>query len=412
MAQPVASSYSVAAGQPIFAGRARTGFGAGATLGGVSAGGSLAPNASSAFGAGAALGAVSAGGTLAGYSLPTWLSGSSTFDWIDIPGSTLAGSAAGIGSTPGDINSAACALTAYSGIAVNGSEILLVATGGHNDSSDNGVRGIDLAANSPAWVLRKASDWNGSESNIQYYASGSPASAHRHRSTHWVPQRNRMMLFAQRASAGGSANTYFNTEGFNLGTNAWVTPGTYANALSGMGCYDPASGKAYGSGGSGQFYVWTEASDTHALTATGWDYMPTMAFDTARGQVFCMVWGDGEAGGTGTKAYVVNASGTTRTAITLTGAGATAFATATPDYGTMVYDPQVDCLWWWDGASRQLFKIVPDGSTTWACTVQTITGTLPVVRGNAFSRMEYASALKGLVFMQSGAYPLKFVRTA
>lgn len=341
-----------------------------------------------------------------------WLSGAALFAAVAIPGSTLAGSPAGIGSTPGDINSAACALTAYSGISIKDTEILLIATGGHNDSSDNGVRGIDLAANSPTWVLRKASDWNGTESNVQYYASGSPASAHRHRSTHWVPQRGRMMLFVQRASAGGSAITFFNVEGFNLGTNTWVAPATYANALAAISCYDPTSGKGYGSGGSGQFYVWTESTDTHAQTASGWDYMPTMAFDSTRGQVFCMVWGDGEAGGTGTKAYVVNAAGTTRTAITLTGAGATAFAAAAPNYGSMVYDPQVDCFWWWDGASKQLFKIVPDGTATWACTVQTLTGVTPANRGNSFSRMAYVPALKGLAIMQTAANDMVFVRTA
>lgn len=411
MATPVASSYTVAAGQPIFAGRSRVGFGVGATLGALLAGGSLVPNAS-AFGTGAALGAVAASGSLAGYVLPTWLSGSSTFDWIDIPNSTMAGSPAGLGSSPGNTSSAACTLTAYSGVSVKDAEILLIATGGHNNSSDNGVRGIDLAANSPAWVLRKASDWNGSEANVQYYASGSPASAHRHRSTHWITQRSRMMLFAQRASAGGSANTYFNTEGFSLSTNAWVTPGTFTNAQSMIGCYDPVGGKGYGSGGGGQFYVWTESTDTHTQTATGWDYMPTMAFDSTRSQVFCMVWGDGEAGGSGTKAYKINAAGTSRTAITLTGAGATAFSSAAPSYGTMVYDPVVDCFWWWEGVSRQLFKIVPDGTTSWVCTVQSITGTLPVVRDNDFSRMEYVAPLKGLAFLQSAAYSMKFVRTA
>ena len=101
----------------------------------------------------------------------------------------------------------------------------------------------------------------------------------------------------------------------------------------------------------------------------------------------------------------------TVTNITLTGAGATAFASAAPSYGTMVYDPVVDCFWWWDGASRQLFKIAPDAGTSWACTVQSISGTQPVAAQYSFSRMEYVAELGGLVFMPTGVHPMHFVRT-
>lgn len=64
MVQPVASSYSVGAGQPIYGGRTRAQFTAGATLGAQVAGGTL--SALGTFAAGATLGAVVAGGSLAG----------------------------------------------------------------------------------------------------------------------------------------------------------------------------------------------------------------------------------------------------------------------------------------------------------------------------------------------------------
>jgi len=60
---PVASSYSVAAGQPIYAGRLRSGFVAGAVLAAVVAAGALSAPVS-AFGAGAGLRATVAGGGL------------------------------------------------------------------------------------------------------------------------------------------------------------------------------------------------------------------------------------------------------------------------------------------------------------------------------------------------------------
>jgi hypothetical protein len=59
---PVASSYSVSAGQPIYAGRLRSGFVAGAVLAALAAGGTLALQG--AFGAGAGLTPTRAGGTL------------------------------------------------------------------------------------------------------------------------------------------------------------------------------------------------------------------------------------------------------------------------------------------------------------------------------------------------------------
>lgn len=63
MVAPVASSYSVSAGQPIYAGRLRSGFVAGALLAGVVAAGVMSAPVS-AFGAGAALRATVAGGLL------------------------------------------------------------------------------------------------------------------------------------------------------------------------------------------------------------------------------------------------------------------------------------------------------------------------------------------------------------
>lgn len=62
MVAPVASSYTVATGQPIYGGRFASGFGSGAVLGGMRAGGALATPG--AFVAGATLGGVIASGSL------------------------------------------------------------------------------------------------------------------------------------------------------------------------------------------------------------------------------------------------------------------------------------------------------------------------------------------------------------
>lgn len=72
MVAPVASSYSVGAGQPVYGGRLRSGFVAGALLGATVAGGALAQQ--SGFAGGAALAPAAAGGVLA--ALPVVPSGS------------------------------------------------------------------------------------------------------------------------------------------------------------------------------------------------------------------------------------------------------------------------------------------------------------------------------------------------
>lgn len=87
MAAPVSSTYSVAAGQPIYAGRQRSGFGAGALLGALVAGGGL--SALPSFAAGSTLGAVAAGGTLQGR--PAWVAAMTLNTWAQVPaGNTLA----------------------------------------------------------------------------------------------------------------------------------------------------------------------------------------------------------------------------------------------------------------------------------------------------------------------------------
>jgi hypothetical protein len=345
--------------------------------------------------------------------LPTWLT-ANPFVWNEIPTSTLAGSAAGIGSTPGDATAQTTRLLAFSGISKRKAEVWTIATGGHNDNADNGARMLDISADSPAWTYPKASDWNGSENTVAYYASGSPASRHSHRSTFWVPQRSRFLLVGCRATWGGSAASFNDVASFNPATSAYDPQGTRAAPICAINAFDPVTGIGLGSytSSGGQIVRFNATADTHTITAGGSiGYMPTGAYDSKRGEFYYLGWGDGEAGGSGVVSRKVSSSGATVTNITLTGTGATAFAAAAPSYGTMVYDPVVDCYWWWDGVSRQLFKIVPTSSTSWACTVQTISGTPPVVAQYSFSRMEYIAELGGLVFMPTGAHPLQFVRT-
>lgn len=354
--------------------------------------------------------AASGGGVYAGIAgAPSWVDG--LFAWSEIPGSTLAGSPAGLGSAPGDAGSPANALVAFSGITIRGDELHLVAVGGHMNSADNGVRRLRLGVNSPAWELRRASDWNGSEMLVAYYASGSPASRHTYRNVHWVPQLNRFMLLGSRYVYGNPGTSFLAVAGYDPVANAYDPAGTYADCLGAISAFDPVSGIGIGCRPNvgGQIVKWVAATDTHTQPIAAPAYLSCFAYDSDRLEWFGLAWGDGEAGGSVINSYKVDRDVTTATAITLAGAGVAAFAAATPTDCTMVYDSRVGRYFLWEGASRQLFKIVPNATATWTMTVQAISGTPPPVREYDFSRMEVTPW--GLVFMPSGIGPLFHVRT-
>ncbi len=99
MVAPVASSYSVAAGQPIYGGRLRAGvFAAGATLGGVSAGGGLA--VPGRFTAGATLASVIGGGAFVSGDITATPAPAAI---LNESGSTSIRGSGGMGFRPGDI---------------------------------------------------------------------------------------------------------------------------------------------------------------------------------------------------------------------------------------------------------------------------------------------------------------------
>jgi hypothetical protein len=94
---PVASSYSVAAGQPIFAGRVRSGFVGGARLGSVVAGGAMAAPVS-AFAGGAVLRGTVAGGVMEAPAVPFAVRTDANWTWFNKPEACRVGNLLYVGS--------------------------------------------------------------------------------------------------------------------------------------------------------------------------------------------------------------------------------------------------------------------------------------------------------------------------
>lgn len=357
--------------------------------------------------------------------VPTWLANQPTMKWVTIPNSTMAGSPAGIGSTPGDSTSTVVKLSSFSTLTVLRGTLRTVTAGGHMDSPDNGVRAFNSLADSPNWVLERASDHNGSEQLVAYYASGSPASRHTYRSQFFVPQRNRIMSFGARYVYGNPGTTFSKTSGYNPVGFTFDSAATHPDPLvtladgttvvgASVAAFDPVSGIGMGCipNGGGQITRYDAATNTYSRPGSAPAYGTSWAFDSKRQKFTTINWGDGTSGGSSITAFSVGLTGTSPATITVSGPGLAAFTAAHPVDCVVHYDPINDVFWMWDGVSGQVFKFTPDsGGTNLTVTVQAMSGTAPGAVTQFYSRSEFVPEVPMLVVMNSAGDPMKAVRT-
>lgn len=405
MAAPVASSYAVAAGQPIYAGKHRSGFPRGATLAAVVAGGFFGQNPA-LFAAGPTLGAVVASGALVGYAPPAWSSGQSVGAWRAISGTAFP-----YGNS---------IINAWGILVQRGTQLISPANGGHEDSSDNGVYDIDVADDAPTWGTLAAPSASGDRlSSVNYYADGKPTSRHGYHHAFWVPQRGRVILAAGYGNYSVTSTSDIDVvDGFNPDTGLWDAAGTWATLGFSRGqgqALDPATGDIWTNGG----WRWTQATNTWALvsgqTVSGGGLRQPVVFDTQRGQFFNLQIGDNWGSGTTVYASTINTTTLVRTSITLTGTGASQFATDQGPYAGMCYDEANDRFLWYAGnVAGRVYVITPNGTTTWDISILSATGdSLPAAPGAGINgRLRYME-IAGMPYVvcmpsaTSGLYALK-----
>lgn len=386
------------------------------------AAGSLGVNAAAMSGA-LTLDDVSAAGSMSGLILPAWMSGKAVGEWFQISGTELAGSAGAPGSTSGDTaSSAAKRVYAYCGMAVKDSELWLLANGGHNDYSGNEVSSIDLAQDTPAWELR-ASKSPTPAADVRYYADGKPSARHTYWYNHWVPQRNRLMMFGNRFAWGTPVSFSDQVDGFNPDTDTWDAEGTWAAGSGYCTCVDPTTGNAYAGGTS--LVKWTQATDSWGTVATygSSQVYGQLAFDATRNQLFNLAIGDafGYGGGVVT-AYKIDPSTGARTAITFNAsAGKTAFDALAAANGALTpalsYNADLDVFYYYNGwgASNRarIFVITPNSGAVWDIAVLPVSGVTPVESLNGvMNKFQYVSALRGCVLLAQGVQDIYFIRTS
>jgi hypothetical protein len=353
---------------------------------------------------------------------PAWIQAVALNTWVAIPGTVHAGSAAAPSDDPLDVSASSNRRLSYSGMGLRDSEIVMAANGGHGDYSGNEVTSIDLSKDAPAWVLRSAASATVA-SNVPYYPDGKPSSRHTYWSTTWNAQHNRLMLHYSRF-VYGSGTSFLSSNGFDLDTNTWDPKGTWSDGCS-AGCAD-SNGDCYAMG-VGYFALnkWTAATDTWATVATFGDAINVnpVCYDSTRGHLFALAWGDGQGntlGGVSKSLSAIKIVGSNKTNITFNPSSAvTQFQIDQPVYSAMEYDPVNDQYLFYAGAAgstSRVYVVKPNSSTVWDMSILTL-GAGSVVPGAAvgagvFNRFRYVSQLRGFVLMSSGTSNLYFLRTA
>lgn len=347
--------------------------------------------------------------------LPTWLATAAVGQWAQIPNT-----------------SAPAALKDYSGIAwrveTGKVEALSALAGGHTGNYfSNEVRSIDLWANTPTWVQRRASSdssaYDTTGAGSAYYADGRPAPRHTYWDCIWVPERSRYMIGGRFFGSGAVDKNV--CDAFNPATNDWDAAGTYANNPGGLvrGGRDPNTGIWY-HGSGWQYNPTTDFWSTWANTGPTWN-RGMLAWDSLRNHFFHLSTGDNFSFGNSVLSAVKVTANGIATAISFSASSAyTDFVANGANFLTSAidYDPDADCYYFYNGGAegaQKVYKITPDSGTTWGMSLLTVTGLTPAQSlatggspvGGVQNKVRYISPWRALVLIVP-EQDIYFLRTA
>jgi len=341
--------------------------------------------------------------------VPRWRTGLPVGRWAELPGTSLSK----LDVPSGNID-AWCGLAA---VDQDSSPVALWVSavgGGHSDSNDNGVYGIDLLSDAPAWYVMcppstKADRVSAAESGpgnpaVPYAHDGKPNSCHTYWSLVWSPQRGRIFRPFSSALWYGAQGSHC-MDGFDPVNNRWDRAGTWADCpgagTQALVACDPSTGDIYYGSTGGGISKWTQATNVWAaFKVTG------NAFGTA-----------GSHGGVidAKRNRLVRAGLTSNgdriseipyidLATGQSARGSTGISASPIAQRTIVHDSRNDDYYLTD--SVNVYKIAPD---TFAGVPQ---DPLPVrAKNGAHSRFAYFAALGGIAYYPSFADNIWFMAT-
>lgn len=280
-------------------------------------------------------------------------------------------------------------VNAWNGLAASSHELFSGAAGGHQDSGENKVLKLDLAADAPAWVTLHPGS-SSFTSNGLYNPDGLPASRHTYFSSQFVGARNRVMNFTATATSPASVNAPV-VDGFDLASNKWDAAGTWPNVPLYMPvasiATDPRTGDTY-VGGNYKFAKWTASTGAWSTITPGgigpwawsWEFKGSFV-DTKRNQWITL---------NGNLSRIDLASSAAST-ITVTGA----CAGNSEDYSSTVYDSTGDRYYTVRGTS--LCSIDPDTG------VSAVAASVPAAINGVNNRLAYLKDVDAVVYLPNFA---------
>jgi hypothetical protein len=194
-----------------------------------------------------------------------WRKGLPIGHWVEIPGTSLSK----LGVPSGNID-AWCGLAAID----EASLWVSAAGGGHSDSNDNGVYGINWMSDAPKWYTMclpsstadrvQAKQSGAGMPGVPYAADGKPNSCHTYWSLVWCAQQRRVIRPFS-AALWYAAQSAPNMDGFDPIENDWDSPGTFPNSPIGgtqaLVATDPSTGDIYVSDVANSWARWTQATN-------------------------------------------------------------------------------------------------------------------------------------------------------
>lgn len=347
---------------------------------------------------------------------PAWLRSAAVNEWVQISGT-----------------SAPSFLSDFAGIAVRddeaGVQVYAALGGGHaGNNTDNSVRVLQLAADSPVWsTLRSASSTSGSDltgTQAYYTSDGRPMPRHVYQSAWWDPGLGKACFGGIFWGSAGTGN-FALVDQYDPSSGDWVLPTTIdsvPNVAGGnralLSVRDPATGHVYATQRSdvAAMQRLTPSTDTWTeITLTGATPCGSggNAWDSARGNIYqfsCDNWFYNNSTGAPFSVQIDPSTGA-RTAIALaSSAGKTDMLADINQWlsPSTVYDPQGDCFYVYNGATGSLgssattkvYKITPNGTSTWDIALLSVTGVTPAAHANGvINRFFYAARWRAVVLV-------------
>ncbi len=452
MAAPVSSSYTVAAGQPIYGGKHRSGFPRGATLGAVEAGGYFGSNPS-LFAAGATLGAVAGSGALQGFVPPVWRMGATANTWLTITSGDI--SAVDPANDPA-INPSypsAAPWKAVSGqVAVIGawgscawddeSRTLWIPNGGgHDNYAGNETYALPVGDASPAWSLKQpptgaignTGTLDDGNENTGVYFDGRPRSSHIYNSVTYAPGVGAVMVRVPfNFRTAGSSNKVYRfdpvTGAPSLVCNLDTLGVSVGNAGNSATCYVPARGanppRIYSVGTQGPHKMtWVEPSASPGTWNAGYLATDVYLADGRQGLVYIPTIDRILHLQTNSEslyhALVHPDTGATTNLGVVSGTLPTGFDTGVQPGADWNSDLGWLGVWCQTSSTTTVSKLTPSASPLtlpWLLTTVSLgagNAVTPVAAGGngVFGRWRYSHILRGFVLVPSNSAPTVFFAT-